>query len=348
MCGVLSDHGIDPVPLLRASRIPLAILELPDRRIGWRQELAFQEDFANLTAEHVEVWVETGKRYFYTVFEAFGAANISAPTLRHFRDLTTTLKTNYSVGRYRSIDIGESEAGIEITLPHELDPMSAFFRFTVVRDVAAIAMFLDDLWQGPFPLDRLELPLDPVPAALEDMVHFPVISGGTAIRWIWPTKLLDVPLPRSNAILYKLHARRAQSSDSWLPASAQIDEQVSAILRRPGNAGLSLAQVAAELAMSMRTLQRRLDEYEVSFRALRDEARLHEACRLLSETDDPVSEISKQLAYVEVASFSNAFRRWTGESPSRYRHRRQADGARDSADPPGGPAGSSPAGRTGA
>ncbi|NGP09462.1 AraC family transcriptional regulator [Rhodococcus sp. 14C212] len=39
-----------------------------------------------------------------------------------------------------------------------------------------------------------------------------------------------------------------------------------------------------------------------------------------------MSELSELLAYVDVTSFSNAFRRWNGESPSRYRrrHRRQA------------------------
>ncbi|MEV0685285.1 helix-turn-helix domain-containing protein [Nocardia sp. NPDC050378] len=327
MCTVLSDHGVDPVPLLRAARIPVDVLEVPDRRIGWLQELAFQEVFAQRTAEQIDIWLETGTRYLYPVFEAFGAAMISAPTLRHFRDLVTTLETFYSVGRYRSIDIGEDWAGIEVELPPELDPSGVFFRFTVVRDVAAIAAFLDDLWRGPFPLEHLELPLDPVPVAVHDLVHSPIVSGSAAVRWIWPSGLLDVPLPRSNAMLYHLHVKRAACSATWLQASAQLDEQVSAILARPGNAGLSLARLAAELAMSVRTLQRRLDEYEVSFRSLRDQARLREACRLLSETDVSVSEISDQLAYVEVASFSNAFRRWTGESPSRYRlrYRRQAD-----------------------
>jgi AraC-like DNA-binding protein len=317
LCGVLRDYGLDPVPLLRAARIPLGVLTSPDRRIGSRQELLFEVAFASLTEDDPGIWAETGRRYRFPVFEDFGMALITAPTLRQLRDLVTTL--GYSVGQYRAIDIGQRQTGIELTLPPNLDRASAFFRFLIVREIVGGVISWDDIWQAPFPLDRLELPLDAVPSELEDLVRAPVMLGCASVRWVWQSSLLDVPLPRSDAMLHKLYAGRRERSVPCSVASKQLDQQILAILGRRGNANLSLAQVAAELVMSPRTLQRRLKDQDISLRALRDETRMNEACRLLSCSDIRVSEISEQLGYVEVASFSNAFRRWTGETPSQFR-----------------------------
>jgi AraC-like DNA-binding protein len=321
MCGALSDYGVDPLPLLRASRIPLDVLDVPDRRIGWAQELAFQRAFADRTAGCPDIWVETGRRYLYPIFDDFGMAMMAAPTLRHWRGLTTSVKTYFSVGEYRSVDRSSASAGIELTMPSDVDREGAFFAFTVCRDVAATSRCLDDLWQKPFAEGRVELPLTSIPQPLRDAVSTPIIANSDTIRWLWPEALLDIPLPRSNKMLFDLHADRAQRAASWLRASFAMDEQVAAILGRPENAGLSLSRVAAELTMSRRTLQRHLDTCGVSFRKLRDDARLREACRLLGETSMPVSEVANCLGFLEVASFSNAFRRWTGRTPTQYRLR---------------------------
>jgi len=326
MCGVLAEYGIDSAPAMRAARIPHDVLRTPESTIGWAQELAFQREFARLTSNRPDIWVHTGRKFVYPVFDAVGMAMFASPTLRHFFDLVTSLDTYYTVGTYRMLDAGPTRTGLELTMPADIDPHSDFYRFTMCRDAAALVLCLDDLWQAPFPLERVEIQWDPVPAALQDLKPAPVVTApadAAAATWIWGAELLDVPLPRSSSVLYTFHASRAQHSPSWLRATAQLHEQVAAILGQPGNAGLTLARLAAELAMSARTLQRRLDEAGVSFRELRDAARRTEACRLLRDDDLRISEIAERLAYFEVASFSNAFRRWTGESPSQYRQRHQ-------------------------
>ena len=319
MCGVLSDYGIDAEPLLREVRVPSDVLVVPARRIGWSQEVAFQRGFAELTMDQPQIWVETGRRYSYPVFDEIGLAMLVAPTLRHLQEISTTIDTFYSVGAYKVIDLDDGGTGLEMRMPPEVEPGSAHFLFSVYRDVATMAACLDDLWQSRFPFDRIELPLRSVPVELEGIAAGRMVPGADALRWIWSSDLSDVQLPRSNPMLYELFADRARTSDAWVPASLRLDDRVSDILSRPGNAGMSLQRVAAELAMSARTLQRRLDECQASFRDLQSAARLREACRLLPDTDLSIAEIAERLGYFEVASFSNAFRRWTGKSPSRFR-----------------------------
>ena len=41
---------------------------------------------------------------------------------------------------------------------------------------------------------------------------------------------------------------------------------------------------------------------------------------MLQQTDLPIYLIAEQLGYSETASFRSAFVRWSGLTPSRYRH----------------------------
>jgi AraC-like DNA-binding protein len=47
--------------------------------------------------------------------------------------------------------------------------------------------------------------------------------------------------------------------------------------------------------------------------------RISNACRLLSETDDPVSEISAAVGFNTVRTFNRAFVKHIGSSPREYR-----------------------------
>ncbi|MFI5627035.1 helix-turn-helix domain-containing protein [Nocardioides sp. NPDC051685] len=330
MCEVSRDHGLDPEPLLRAAHIPVDLLARGEGRIGWRQELAFQQAFAAATEHRSEIWVETGTRYQFPAFDSLGSAMIVAPTLRHWRELPATVDMYYSAVTYHTFDEPETgSSGVEIRLPSDVPPSSPFYRFSVCRDVAAMAAVLNDLWNGPFPLDRVELPMASVPPALTKLVGRKAVLSRNAARIGWRSELLDVPLPRSNRLLYDVYASRAGHADDWVRPSLKLDQQVAAILGRPGSAGMTLTDIAHELSVSKRTLQRRLDECDVSFRELREAACLREACRLLADTDLSVSEIAAQLAYVEVASFSTAFRRWSGATPSQYRQHNRRPGDSD-------------------
>ncbi len=81
----------------------------------------------------------------------------------------------------------------------------------------------------------------------------------------------------------------------------------------------SLNQVANELAVSDRTLQRHLGEQGLSFRRIQDEIILKTATRLLGDTQSSIQEISSLLGYSEVSAFSRAIKRVAGMSPQSLR-----------------------------
>jgi AraC-like DNA-binding protein len=80
----------------------------------------------------------------------------------------------------------------------------------------------------------------------------------------------------------------------------------------------SMQAVADELHLDPRTLRRKLTDEGTSFREVVAEVRRTRAEELLTGSA-PVELIAQQLGYAETASFTHAFTRWTGLSPSRFR-----------------------------
>jgi AraC-like DNA-binding protein len=96
---------------------------------------------------------------------------------------------------------------------------------------------------------------------------------------------------------------------------------VQTYLERTALSPPRLRQLAATLNVSDRTLRRRLADEGVSFRGLLDEIREQLAEELLVTGGLPVAEVAERLGYLEVSSFSQAFRRWKGVGPRAYRAR---------------------------
>jgi AraC-like DNA-binding protein len=81
----------------------------------------------------------------------------------------------------------------------------------------------------------------------------------------------------------------------------------------------SLEDTANALRMPPRTLQRRLEEAGVHFRLLVEAVRKSQAQHCLRETRMPLAELATSLGFADHASFTRAFKRWTGHSPDAFR-----------------------------
>lgn len=77
--------------------------------------------------------------------------------------------------------------------------------------------------------------------------------------------------------------------------------------------------LAQALGISSRTLIRRLGARGTSFQGLAERARFSQSRALIRETDMTFAEMATALGYQEASSFTRAFRRWSGMSPSQWR-----------------------------
>lgn len=105
--------------------------------------------------------------------------------------------------------------------------------------------------------------------------------------------------------------------------TGNCSERVWAVLfHADAHARPDLAQVAKQLGMSARTLQRRLADDGLRFQDIVDDVAHTRAVELLGEPELSVAEIADRLGFGETRAFSRAFRRWTGVSPTNYRQSR--------------------------
>jgi AraC-like DNA-binding protein len=100
------------------------------------------------------------------------------------------------------------------------------------------------------------------------------------------------------------------------PLLAELREAVTAELR---DGGATLARVGKRLGMSGRTLQRRLDEQQLDFRAVVDEVAAELAKAYLRDQALGLAEIAFLLGFADQSAFTRAFKRWTGVTPGRWR-----------------------------
>jgi len=86
-----------------------------------------------------------------------------------------------------------------------------------------------------------------------------------------------------------------------------------------GQTTITADSLAKALAMSRRTLTRRLSEEGTSFRAILDDVRAELARALLQDPNLSIADVAFFLQYSEPPAFHRSFRRWTGQTPQSYR-----------------------------
>lgn len=81
---------------------------------------------------------------------------------------------------------------------------------------------------------------------------------------------------------------------------------------------LSIDDVSSNFNLGSRTLQRKLNEENSSFKEIVDSVRKQLALEYLKDKNVQVKDVAYSLGYNESSAFVRAFKRWTGTSPSLY------------------------------
>ena len=108
----------------------------------------------------------------------------------------------------------------------------------------------------------------------------------------------------------------------YLAAQSKDDivSQVKAIiLEHLGEGGICESVVAQDLHMSTRNLNRKLNAANTTFKTLLLETRSELASQYINDPGLTLTEITYMLGFSEISSFSRAYKRWTGQSPSAAR-----------------------------
>lgn len=315
--------GRDPDALAAAAGLDPAWLADPDQRVP--------------LANHLRLWVELSRRPDgLALGEALGLSGLGVVgyAMQHGATVGEALEWQQRYGAVVHPDVNprlerrREAAGERLVFVQVVPAPFVELREPVDAQAAAIVAALAGLaglagralrarWVA-FPGAR---PADA--ERHESWFSCPVAWGAPTLEVAFEAVVLDLPLPRSDARLFGYLARRAEVLHGALPAGASFAERArreigDALARGEPRA----AEVALGLAVSERTLSRRLAEEGIGFARLVDAARRERALLLLEDPSLSASEIAFLLGYAEPAVFFRAFKRWTGETPGGWRRRR--------------------------
>lgn len=169
---------------------------------------------------------------------------------------------------------------------------------------------------------RLELARRRVdPAALTRHFGCPIRFDAPADVLVFDAAALAIPFVTHNADLVAMLLPGLEAALDERPGRTLADDVRLALRRRMTGERPSVDQLARDLHIAPRTLQRRLGELGTSYQSLLDDVRHQAARNLLSTTDLDASEIAFLLGFEELNSFSRAFHAWEGASPLQWRAR---------------------------
>ena len=133
---------------------------------------------------------------------------------------------------------------------------------------------------------------------------------------------LDRPFVTHNEELLTVIGTQLESELKSRNTSMNVGEQVKHTLRRSlAGKRPTLQDVAHELGMSARTLQRRLTDAGITFQQLVEDTRRELARHYLKQSTVELNEAAFLLGFEDANSFFRAFQGWEGTSPTEWRSR---------------------------
>lgn len=203
-----------------------------------------------------------------------------------------------------------------------LHPLGAAERPVMEATLLAVHRLLGTLLLGTSPVDAVRLPHalgrdGPLARALFACDLLPP-AAPASLRI--PLTHLDASLPSADPEAFAIAERQCRDEMARRDAAADLAARVRALLQGPLLASADAAVCARLLALSPRSLERRLAAEGTTFRSLTDGLRRERAESVL-DGGGTVEAAAAATGYGDVANFRRAFRRWTGLSPSAWRER---------------------------
>ena len=156
-------------------------------------------------------------------------------------------------------------------------------------------------------------------AEYDRVFQCPVLFDQKETFMVLETKIAKIPVLLSNPALLEHFEAYAQE---FIAKMEHTDEYTRAVTRivlaHLDDVDLSIKKVAGEMAVSVRTLQKRLEEEGVVFSELLRSIREKLAKQYLTE-NYTVEQITYMLGFSEPSVFRKAFKKWIGVTPKEYR-----------------------------
>jgi AraC-like DNA-binding protein len=232
-----------------------------------------------------------------------------------------------------------SQEGDRVRLAAWVKPSSQRYRTVIAEEfITGFWVVLAELLPSTANRDRVGIQLDYSPPGYApqyaELMPCDVEFDSRGIALTFPAEWSPLELETADATVAAVcRAECDQLLQTVGPGSGIVDDVKRLILSVPSNRRPSLHEVAAQMAMSPRTLERRLQEQGAGFRRIENEIRMGLAAQYVSLGSMTGKQVSSMLGYSNPSAFYRAFRSWHGQTPAIFRDR-NPDRASRAGNPP--------------
>ncbi|WP_288132813.1 AraC family transcriptional regulator [Microbulbifer sp.] len=316
----MQANGIDVQQALDASGITNEDLESQDARIEV-SKLRKLVSYCNARLPRKDFSIQVAEQFHPGMFHALGYAMMSSASLED--GLQRIVRYKRIVSDACRVEMSEEEEGLSFRMypmyydddhrptlgPKEIEVFLAtlvkFARETVESQLNPVAVYLEADKPGDdylteyfgvephFNCDFNALIFDREQASQKLMTH-------------------NILLTRSHEKMLDEYLSRIDKNDLANLVKCKIYERLS--LGAP-----SQSEIAEDLGMSLRNLQRKLHERGTSYKEILEHTRKKLALEYMEQRHLSLGEIGYLVGFASVANFNRAFKRWTGCTPGEFR-----------------------------
>jgi len=318
---VLGEQGIAPEASLSGTGLLPESLGNPETLTSVRQYITVCCNALQLSKTPETPFI-TGSRIPLSAYGMYGFALVCSPTIREYFQMAI----KYHRLATPLVPVSWCEKGNYVSW---IFPMNAavthpdpLLRFLMEQQLTQISTHLRAVIEDDTYL--------PVSASLSysapDHTHLykrylrcPVRFSQPMCELTYPQSILSSKPRLAHGLTSKILRDTCDRILGEVKTSTGVAGEVYQIIASTPGHSPSMECVARQIAITVRTLNRKLHAEGTSFTQILDDVRCNLASEYLRSTKLSIEDISELVGFSEAANFRHAFRRWTGSTPARFR-----------------------------
>jgi AraC-like DNA-binding protein len=322
----LVEHSVDPAPVLERAGLAEHDFDNPQFRIpaaAQCQIMEFASEALKDSAFGLHLATQTNPRgvgmLFYVTAAAMNVGEGIGLFARYCRIVNEAMRFQLTREEERSV-LAVSFAGVPRHRARQYSEFAIALAMRALREITArhVRPVRVSFAHGR----NSDLP------EFRAFYGCPVEFGAPSDRLVFSNETLALPLITEDRFL--LDALRpicdAAARERHTPTGTLRESVESEVQKLLPHGRAQRQTVAKALAVSSRTLSRRLADEGTTYEEILDRLRRSLALEYVKEPNLSVSQIAWLLGYEGATSLNHAFRRWTGRSPSLARNEPLAPG----------------------
>jgi len=317
--GLLRELSLDPGSVLAGSGLPSSALDSPDHRIPYAAVGRLLSESARRTGR-AEMGLLAGRLWTLDHMGLVGQLMRHSPTLGDaLRSLAIYHRLNSEGGAVFLLEHGSAIAlGYAVHQPM-VDGVEHIYDTVLACGCNFIRELLGARWN---PLDVVfarAQPLDPQPYRDFFRARLRFDSPRTALHLT--RRMLEQPVPGADPEIRRALEAKIEAATAG-DLIVRLHRALRLLLLNGDSAGDDVAQ---QLSLHRRTLNRRLKAQGTTFQKVLDGVRWEISRQLLGTTNISLDDVVAATGYADTSTFVRAFHRWSGTTPAKWREGQRSE-----------------------